>query len=85
MADHSSKDKIIPRDDLPREEVPERTEQVGPLDVPQEELGDDLQRLEDRMLARQSRQRSISIRAGSSIASLMVFSAVTASRPSIRR
>jgi microcin C transport system permease protein len=54
MAEHSSKDNIIPRDDLPREEIPERGEQTGPLDVPQEELGNTLQRLEDRMLARQS-------------------------------
>jgi microcin C transport system permease protein len=55
MAEQSSKEKIIPRDDLPREEIPERGEQVGPLDVPQEELGENtFQSLEDRMLARQS-------------------------------
>jgi microcin C transport system permease protein len=54
MADHSSKSNLIPRDDLPREEIPERDEMRGPLDVPQEERGEDIPTLADRMLARQS-------------------------------
>lgn len=54
MADHSSKNRVIPRDDVPRDQIEERGELRGPLDVPQEETGEDIARLEDRMLARQS-------------------------------
>lgn len=52
MADQDSKDNIIPRDDLPREEIPEKHEQVGPLDVPQENAGEGVPSLQDEMLAR---------------------------------
>lgn len=52
MADQDSKDNIIPRDDLPREEIPEKHEQVGPLDVPQENAGESIPSLQDEMLAR---------------------------------
>jgi microcin C transport system permease protein len=52
--DHTSKDNIIPRDDLPREEIREKGEQVGPLDVPQQEAGEEQPKLEDAMLARPS-------------------------------
>lgn len=54
MADNSSKKNLIPRDDLPHEGDAEREESVGPLDVPQEELGEDLPRLEDSIVARPS-------------------------------
>ncbi len=52
MSDHSSKNRIIPRDDLPREEGEEREGVTGPLDVPQQETGEDFQTLEDNMAAR---------------------------------
>jgi microcin C transport system permease protein len=54
MPDQTSKDNIIPRDDLPREENPEKGEQAGPLDVPQMDAGEDHQELQDSMLARPS-------------------------------
>ncbi|MDB5036319.1 MAG: Peptide/nickel transport system permease protein [Chlorobi bacterium] len=50
--DHTSKDNIIPRDDLPREEIKEKGEQVGPLDVPQEEAHESHATPADAMLAR---------------------------------
>lgn len=52
MADQNSKDNIIPRDDLPREENTEKGGQTGPLDVPQENKGEDMPDLQDEMLAR---------------------------------
>lgn len=54
MGDQSSKDKNIPRDDVPRQDIPERGEQTGPLDVPQEETGEDVPMMQDEMLARPS-------------------------------
>ncbi len=54
MSDESSKDKNIPRDDVPRQDIPERGEQTGPLDVPQEERGEDVPMMQDEMLARPS-------------------------------
>jgi microcin C transport system permease protein len=54
MADHTSKNRIIPRDDVPREEIEEKGEQTGPLDVPQEEWGEDQPTLADRFAIRQS-------------------------------
>lgn len=54
MADDTSKSNQIPRDDLPRESIPELDEKRGPLDVPQMERGEDLPSLSDLMLARQS-------------------------------
>jgi len=52
MADQNSKDNIIPRDDLPREENTAKGGQTGPLDVPQENKGEDMPDLQDEMLAR---------------------------------
>ena len=54
MADNSSRDRAVPRDDVPRVDNSERGEQTGMLDVPQEFAGDDKARFEDRMQARQS-------------------------------
>jgi microcin C transport system permease protein len=54
MADHGSENHQIPRDDAPRVQIDELAEQRGPLDAPQELAHDDVPRLEDRMLARQS-------------------------------
>lgn len=54
MADNSSKDRGVPRDNVPRVDITERGEQTGMLDVPQEFAGDDKARFEDRMQARQS-------------------------------
>jgi microcin C transport system permease protein len=54
MADDSSKNNTIPRDEAPRNENREISEMRGPLDVPQEERGEDIPTLADRMLARQS-------------------------------
>lgn len=54
MADDSSKQNTIPRDEPPRNQNPEMAEMRGPLDVPQEERGVDIPTLADRMLARQS-------------------------------
>ena len=54
MADDSTKNNTIPRDDLPRNENKDLAETRGPLDVPTEERGADIPTLADRMLARQS-------------------------------
>jgi microcin C transport system permease protein len=54
MSENTSKNNIIPRDDVPRDEIPEKGEMTGPLDVPQEDYGDNQPTLEDRFLARQS-------------------------------
>src|SRR5688572_4268384 len=54
MADHGSKDRVVPRDEGRRNQIDEREELRGPQDVPQEFAHDDLPRFEDQMLARQS-------------------------------
>jgi microcin C transport system permease protein len=54
MADQSSNDNAVPRDDVKKNVVPERAELSGPQDGPLEYAGDDRPRFEDTMLARQS-------------------------------
>ena len=54
MPENDSKSNFPPHDDLPRDHIPERGEQTGPLDVPQQDLGENFVTLEDRMLARRS-------------------------------
>ena len=41
MSENNSKNNIIPRDDVPRDEIKEKGEMTGPLDVPQEEYGEE--------------------------------------------